>query len=124
MNYQRVQMQGTTLYGLKVELSTSHTTNQKIITKHWQVFNAKLKANNINLGVNWKKYGITLKIEGRYYYMIAVPSSNEISQFEQINLESSYCLYFKHLGSMDLIKFTINVRNNALITTLLNKVHN
>ena len=119
MNYQRVHKQASTLYGLKIKLSTSQRKNQQLISNHWKQFNRKLKSNNVILESNWKKYGIILKIEGVYYYMIAVPSAVELLGFEQINLPERECLYFKHLGSMDLIKFTINIiyKKSSLKTT-------
>ncbi|BCE03823.1 GyrI-like domain-containing protein [Marinicellulosiphila megalodicopiae] len=108
MHHQVVSQQAIHLYGLQVELTTSHALNQKIITAQWQRFNHALKSNHIKLGTNWKKYGVTLKSENRYVYMTAIESNTRLSGFDYYQLQAGQYLYFQHLGAMELIKVTIN----------------
>ena len=90
--------------GLSMKLSRSQNQNSKLIRDLWQRFNRELSDNNINLGKNWKKYGITYQEEGYYFYMAAIPLDQSISNFSTIEILGGAFVCFQHKGSMDLLK--------------------
>ncbi len=96
------------LQGISTGLTTSQKENYEIIRKNWISFNSKLKNFDIKLGKNWEKYGITYKINDKYYYMSAIPnnSENRNNDFEQFEIQKGLFAHFYHYGSMDSIKDT------------------
>lgn len=72
MDLKIIKIQHINLYGLSTELTTSQNMNYKIISNFWVVFNAKIKSFKFtqNTNRNWKKYGITYKLDDKYYYFV------------------------------------------------------
>ena len=107
MNYEITNIESLSCSGLATQLTTSQDKNFDIIRKHWQKFNQLLKINGINQGKEWTKYGITQKVEGKYFYITAIPFNDAINDFAKVSIHSgSYCR-FTHRGNMRLIKSTI-----------------
>lgn len=107
MKYTIVRKDTFTVSGLQIKLSTSQTENFKIITQHWHNFNNKLKSNNIKGKKDWLKYGITKKINGEYFYLIAIPYERDIVGFTKEEIKGGKFICFEHRGNMNLIKSTI-----------------
>ncbi len=107
MKYSIFEKETFNVSGLQIKLSTSQRKNFKIITQHWQNFNNELKINNIKLKRNWLKYGITEKINGEYFYFIAIPSESDIIGFTKKEIKGGRFVCFEHAGKMDLIKSSI-----------------
>lgn len=107
MKYSILEKETFTVSGLQIKLSTSQRKNFKIITQHWQNFNNELKINKIKFKRNWLKYGITKKINGEYFYLIAIPYENDIIGFEKEEIKGGTFICFEHTGEMDLIKSCI-----------------
>ncbi|MDH3325418.1 MAG: GyrI-like domain-containing protein [Gammaproteobacteria bacterium] len=108
MDFEVVRKDGFKVCGLSVELTPSQSENYKIIQSHWKNFNYDLRNKNIVLGKNWIKYGIIKKLNGKYFYMTAIPSNADISGFETEEIESGRYLLFSHVGKLNLITTTIN----------------
>lgn len=107
MDYETVNIEPLICSGLATQLTTSQDRNFNIIIKHWQKFNRLLKINSVNQGKEWTKYGITRKVDGKYFYVTAVPFSDVVDDFVKITISGgSYCR-FRHTGNMGLIKSTI-----------------
>ena len=96
--------------GLVMELTKSQTDNFKIIQKHWVNFNEELKKLKLNQnGGNWTKYGITYKIDEKYFYLTAIPTKNNLvpDHFESLEIPKGEYEIFTHKGKMENIKKTI-----------------
>ena len=96
--------------GLVTELTKSQTDNFEIIQKHWRIFNRELKILKLNQNRgNWTKYGITYKIDEKYFYLTAVPTDNNIfpDYFTSKEIPKGEYAVFSHIGEMKNIKQTI-----------------
>lgn len=71
-------------------------------------FNAILKTTPYKAKSNWRKYGITLKIDGKYFYMSAIPYDKSFQNFETITISEGISARFIHMGSMEKIKTTVH----------------
>jgi predicted transcriptional regulator YdeE len=89
-------------------ISTSHSRNASIISSHWQRFNSLLRVNNVQLGTNWKKYGITVKTDDIYKYQCAYKTETPIPQFGSAKIPGGHFAKFNHAGPIDKISRTIN----------------
>lgn len=96
--------------GLVTELTNSQSVNFKIIQKHWRTFNEKLKKYKLNQkDGNWVKYGITFKIEEKYFYLTAIPTNNLLfpDHFTSLEIPKGEYEIFTHKGKIENIKQTI-----------------
>jgi predicted transcriptional regulator YdeE len=97
-------------FGLVTELTKSQTDNFEIIQKHWLNFNKELKKLKLNQsGGNWTKYGITYKIDEKYFYLSAIPIKSNLipDHFESIEIPKGEYEIFTYKGKMENIKETI-----------------
>lgn len=108
MDFEIIKKEQLQICGLSVELINSQKENYRIIRKHWTRFNADLRNRKIVQGQNWEKFGVTIKKPDSYFYLTAIPHSNEIPGFESIELPAGDYACFQHIGSMELIKTSIN----------------
>ncbi len=92
--------------GLVVELTNSQTENNQIIQKHWVKFNNVLKMNNLTQSFNWVKYGITFKVEEKYFYMSAIPFVENADMLIPFEIPKSDYYKFTHQGNLALLKQT------------------
>lgn len=95
--------------GLVTELTNSQAKNLTIIQRQWEAFNQALKKNNIYQSrSNWKKYGITFKIDEKYYYLTAIPEGDFVipMQFTRKIIPNGDYKVFIHKGKMTNIKRT------------------
>ena len=96
------------VYGITAELTTSQTENSKIISRHWRKFNRHLPNKNLWQGKGWVKYGITKKVEDKYFYMAAIESNVTIASLEIDTINTGEFIRFQHVGSLERIKLTIS----------------
>jgi predicted transcriptional regulator YdeE len=92
----------------ETELTTFHSKNGLIISEHWKRFNALLKTNNINLGTNWQKLGITTKSNNKYKYQCAFEANSSTPEFKFSKIQTGKFAKFNHLGPINLISNTFN----------------
>jgi len=108
-------------YGLQTELTKSQNDNFILIQNHWCQFNKELKKYHLQQnGGNWVKYGITYKINERYFYLTAIPANGQIfpEHFRQKVIPKGYYEVFTHKGEMNTIKTTVyNIYKNILPNT-------
>lgn len=110
MKYKSVLGNEFVVYGLSTELTTSQNENFKIISQHWRKFNSNLQDQKLRQGSHWVKYGITKKIDDRYFYMTAIESMNDLNSLnslEKDTVNAGEYIRFQHVGSMDRIKLTV-----------------
>jgi len=107
MDFELIEREKIILIGMSIELTTSQIENYGIIRKHWMNFNSILKKTKYNSKSNWTKYGVTLKIDGKYMYMAAIPYNENCQDFETINIHEGLFARFQHIGSMEKIKSTV-----------------
>jgi predicted transcriptional regulator YdeE len=108
--YMTIIENNITTLGLQTELTKSQDDNFVIIQNHWYRFNNELKKHNLNQhGGNWVKYGITYKINERYFYLTTVPTSGQIfpEHFIQKVIPKGQYEVFTHIGEMKNIKTTV-----------------
>lgn len=80
--------------GLVTELTKSQTDNFEIVQKHWTTFNKELEKWELNQsGGNWTKYGITYKIDEKYFYLTAIPTGNFAFPDHFTSKEIWYCTF-------------------------------
>jgi predicted transcriptional regulator YdeE len=121
LEFNLTTVNGLSVCGLKTELSTSQKENYNIIRKHWKKFNNALRNRKLTQGANWKKYGISQKLNDRYFYLSAIPMDIKISGFENIEIEKGTFAHFQHIGSMELISETIyNIYKRIIPESFLN----
>lgn len=93
--------------GLKIKLCNSQKENHLIIKNHWKTFNLTIKKHHLQQeNLSWIKYGITYKENNEYFYLAAIPQSNNIIPEEFIIKEIPIGNYltFNHIGKLsDLI---------------------
>ena len=104
MEFEIVPKNAIDVYGLQTELTTSQKQNYRIIREHWQNFNNELRIRKLNSDENWQKFGITTKVDGKYFYLSAIPAGMEISDFENFKITGGNFACFHHKGSLELIK--------------------
>lgn len=92
--------------GLAIELTNSQTENNQIIQKHWINFNNVLKLNNLTQKSNWVKYGITFKVEEKYFYLSAIPFVENGDKLIPFEIPQSDYYKFTHQGNLALLKQT------------------
>ncbi len=107
MDYEIVNIKPLSCTGLATQLTTSQDKNFNIIRKHWQKFNRLLKINGMNQEKEWIKYGITQKIEGKYFYITAIPFKDAVNDFAKISIHGGCYCRFTHRGNMGQIKKTV-----------------
>jgi len=95
-----------TISGLSVKLSTSQKGNYILIRNIWQRFNAELRTNRVKTGKTWKKYGVTFRKDGYYFYMAAIQLEQPCNNFETIEIPGGIFACFRHTGAMNLLKRT------------------
>jgi predicted transcriptional regulator YdeE len=121
------QLENILTCGLSVEITTSQSQNFVIIRDHWVKFNAELKRLNLKQsGGNWEKYGITYKINEKYFYLASVPFFEQIvpDNFVYKEIPKGEYVFFVHTGKMDEIKSTIyNIYKKELPNSGLNIEH-
>ena len=89
--------------------------NSIIITNHWKKFNTLLRVNEVNLGTDWSKYGMTFKSNGKYLYRCAFSIEGYFPQFDCLVLPETEYAIFTHTGSIRNISNTINqIYNDAI----------
>ncbi|NRB39614.1 MAG: effector binding domain-containing protein [Pseudomonadales bacterium] len=93
---------------MTTELTTSQNENSKIISQHWRNFNRHLRNNKLWQGKGWVKYGITKKVEDKYFYMTAIESNVTIPSLEKYTVIAGEFIRFQHVGSLERIKLTIS----------------
>jgi predicted transcriptional regulator YdeE len=108
MKYKILELRQIALCYYQTELTNSHNQNFTIIRQHWKEFNALLRINKIKLRPDWKKYAITKKYNGRYYYQCAFPAQAHIRQFDFTLIRAGNYVKFDHIGPMNTIRKTIN----------------
>ena len=108
MKYESVQINDFSVCGMTAALTTSQNENSKIISRHWRKFNRHLRNEKLWQGKGWVKYGITKKIEDKYFYMTAIESNVTITSLEEDTINAGEFIRFQHVGSLDRIKLTIN----------------
>ena len=108
MKYEILSLRQISVCYYQTELTNSHNQNFSIIRRHWKEFNALLRINKVNLGPSWKKYAVTKKINGLYYYQCGFPAKAQIHQFEFTIIPSGNYAKFDHRGPMNTIRKTIN----------------
>ncbi len=91
-----------------IELTNSQNENSKIISQHWRNFNSQLRARKLWQGKDWVKYGLTKKVDGKYFYMTAIESSVAITGFDKCSINASHFIRFQHVGRLERIKFTLS----------------
>lgn len=100
-----------TTLGLQTELTKSQKENFEIIQNHWCRFNKELKQYNLNQrGGNWVKYGITYKINEKYFYLTTIPSygQNFPEHFISKVIPKGQYEVFTHKGEMKNLKTTVH----------------
>jgi len=107
MDFELIKREKIILKGMSIELTTSQIENYGIIRKHWMNFNSILKSAKYNSKSNWTKYGITFKIDGKYFYMSAIPCNECYQDFKNIDISEGLFARFQHNGSMEKIKTTV-----------------
>ena len=113
--------QNIEICGLVTQLTKSQSDNFIIIKNHWIVFNAELKKYNLNQKTGyWVKYGITYKIDDKYFYMTAIPKNDQIfpKHFTSFEIAKSNYEVFIHQGAMENIKHTIHHIYKSIIPNL------
>ncbi|KPA10855.1 Bacterial transcription activator, effector binding domain protein [Candidatus Magnetomorum sp. HK-1] len=108
MNYEIIELLKLNISYFETEITRSHNANAQIISSHWKKFNTLLRVNNVNLGPNWQKFGITLKSNDTYKYQCAYQTDTPIPQFETSIIPSGKFAKFNHVGPINLIRNTIN----------------
>jgi predicted transcriptional regulator YdeE len=113
--------------GLSIEITISQSQNFIILQDHWVKFNAELKRLNLKQnGGNWEKYGITYKINEKYFYMASIPYFGQIvpDNFVYKEIPKGEYVFFVHTGKMNEIKNTIyNIYKKVLPNSGLNIEH-
>ncbi|MFE3869819.1 GyrI-like domain-containing protein [Flavobacterium sp. ZS1P70] len=121
------QLENIMTCGLFVEITTSQSRNFIIIQDHWVKFNAELKRYNLKQNIeNWEKYGITYKINEKYFYMTSIPYFGQIipNNFVYKEIPKGEYVFFSHTGKMEEIKNTIyNIYKKLLPNLGLNIEH-
>ena len=108
LKYESVQINDFSVYWMAVELTTSQRENSKIISQHWRKFNRHLRNQKLWQGKGWVKYGITKKIEDKYFYIVAIESNVTIPSLEKGTINTGEYIRFQHVGSLERIKITIS----------------
>jgi len=112
-----------TTFGLQTELTNSQDENFVIIRHQWYRFNNELKKYKLsqNNG-HWEKFGITCKMNERYFYLTTIPSSGQIfpEHFIQKVIPKGQYEVFTHKGEMKNIKTTVyDIYKNILPNSAL-----
>ena len=108
MNSEFIELPETQISYFETGISTSHSTNATIISAHWKKFNILLRINNVNLGPNWCKYGITSKSNGVYKYQCAFETDSPIPQFDSMIIPKGAFAKFNHIGPISKLSQTFN----------------
>jgi len=108
LKYESVQINDFFVYGMTAVLTTSQNENSKIISQHWRKFNSHLRNEKLWQRKNWAKYGITKKVEDKYFYMTAIESNVTIASLEKDRINAGEFIRFQHVGSLERIKLTIS----------------
>ena len=106
MEYEIIVVNDLSVCGRSTPLTTSQSENAKRISKLWKAFNQELRVKNIKGGKDWVKYGITLKIDGQYSYMTAIPAELISNDFEEMTIYGGKFARFHHFGSLAHMKAT------------------
>lgn len=101
------------LIGYKTELTKSNNLNFQIISKHWKYFNQVLYQikGHSSSSVNWVKYGVAYKENGKYYYLASIPYKLKCCyplNMTRINIPNGYYALFNHKGKMIDISKTLS----------------
>jgi len=107
MDYEIVNIKPMNCSGISTQLTTSQDRNFNIIRRHWQNFNRILKINSVKQEKEWTKYGITRKVDRKYFYITAIPFANVIYDLDKINISGGNYCRFSHKGNMVQLKSTI-----------------
>ncbi len=108
IGYNIVDVKGTKVYGIPVELTNSNSQNYAIITNHWKKFNSLLAKHPKEHGGNWKKVALTYREDGRLFYMPAVFYSVDDVIFQTKTLPAGKFARFSHIGKVNHLSDTIN----------------
>ena len=108
MYFKLIELGKTEVIGIPVLLAKSQSENFDIISNHWKNFNQQLKKNNRANKKNWRKYGITYKIENKYYYTSSIEPEYlfENTDFEKYIIVKGTYAKFRHRGAMKRLKDT------------------
>jgi len=101
MDFELIKKEKIILIGMSIELTTSQIENYRIIRKHWMNFNSILKSAKYNSKSNWTKYGLTFKIDGKYFYKSAIPYNKSYQDFNTIDIPEGLYARFQHNGNME-----------------------
>lgn len=121
MHHEIIFRPETKLWCLDTDITQSHRANGAIIAAHWKKFNHLLRVNQVKLGSNWEKFGITGKADGRYTYSCAFASKLSQDQFTPSIISQGEFARFSHQGAMRFMSRTINkIYKNAIPNLALN----
>lgn len=118
MKYESVKINEISVCGMIVELTTSQNENFTIISQCWKNFNVQLRHKKMWQGKDWAKYGITKKIDGKYFYMTAIESAEDVAGFDNEIISAGEFMCFQHVGSLERIKLTISEIYRNVIPSL------
>lgn len=117
MTYDLITLAAANIAYVETPLSTSHSQNAAIITNHWKKFNSLLRANQVQLGANWQKFGLTMKINGQYTYRCAYKTDHANPAFNTTTIQAGQFAKFSHVGPISQISTTINQIYKSAIPT-------
>ncbi len=106
----------TKIIGLEVELTRSQQVNYGIIQKHWKLFNRELQKHGLSQQSDqWKKFGVTYKRDDTYFYLTAIPFTEDKPAFKTIEIPVGNYAVFHHQGHTQGIKKSLYEIYTALI---------
>jgi predicted transcriptional regulator YdeE len=93
--------------GISCKLTKSYKENFKLISSGWKSFNKTLYTHGLSQAENWKKFGISYKVNEQYFYFIAIPYA-ENSSLQSFIIDAGQYATFEHLGNLNKLPETLN----------------